>query len=37
MPTLPIRIVAGEIARAVDETEEALAALHVPVMVRAGE
>jgi hypothetical protein len=36
MPTLPIRIVAGEIARAVDETEEALAALHVPVLVRAG-
>ena len=34
MPTPPIRIVAGEIARAVDETEEALAALHVPVLVR---
>jgi hypothetical protein len=32
----PIRVVAGEIARAVDETEEALAALRVPVMVRAG-
>ena len=36
MPTLPIQVVAGEIARAVDETEEALAALHVPVLVRGG-
>ena len=36
MPTLPIRVVAGEIARAVDETEAALAALHMPVLVRAG-
>ena len=36
MPTLPIRVVAGEIARAVDETEAALAALHVPVLVRGG-
>ena len=36
MPTLPIQVVAGEIARAVDETEAALAALHVPVLVRAG-
>ena len=36
MPTPPIRIVAGEIARAVDETEQALAALHVPVLVRGG-
>src|SRR5262245_10995237 len=35
-PTLPIRVVGGEIARAVDETEEALAAPHVPVLVRAG-
>jgi putative DNA primase/helicase len=35
-PILPIRVVGGEIARAVDETEEALAALHVPVLVRAG-
>jgi hypothetical protein len=35
-PTMPIRIVGGEIARAVDETEKALAALHVPVLVRAG-
>ena len=35
-PTMPIRVVAGEIARAVDETEEALAALHVPVLVRGG-
>jgi putative DNA primase/helicase len=32
----PIRVVGGEIARAVDETEEALAALHVPVLVRGG-
>jgi putative DNA primase/helicase len=31
----PIRVVGGEIARAVDETEQALAALHVPVLVRA--
>jgi len=33
--TMPIRVVGGEIARAVDETEEALAAVHVPVLVRA--
>src|SRR5262249_33443702 len=33
-PTVPIRVVGGEIARAVDETEAALAALHVPVLVR---
>jgi len=32
----PIRVVGGEIARAVDETEAALAALHVPVLMRAG-
>jgi hypothetical protein len=36
MPTPPIQVVAGEIARAVDETEEALAAMNVPVLVRAG-
>ena len=34
--TMPIRVVGGEIARAVDETEEALVALHVPVLVRGG-
>jgi hypothetical protein len=32
----PIRVVGGEIARAVDETEAALAALRIPVMARAG-
>ena len=34
-PPIAIRVVSGEIARVVDETEAALAALRVPVMVRA--
>ena len=36
MPTLPIRVVGGKIARALDETEAALAGLQVHVMVLAG-